>query len=701
MSEPAAAAARPVRALVIGAGPAADHLHLPVLARLRDHGEMELVKICDIQRERASAAGRKFRFAAESGDALGVIEKEDVDAVYVFGSAQMHYEYGLAALRNGRHLFVEKPLAPTYAQALELAQAARARGLVAVVGHNRRFYKSLAALRAHAGRTRWRFAEAVFHKPETGKPVPYGARTWLTANGIHALDALIFMMGGLPEQLDAVAGDGAAPHAHTFSALMRWSDGAQGMFLCNNNAGSRREEYVFHAPGETCTVTAAGLKIEKDGTPHVLSSPATSDGFAAEHEAFIHAIRGAHAPAHAIEAVAPSLFLAELIEAGFRGRVELPQPRPALAAARTIGSSSILVVKPEGFQSALAELIPNHRLVTLEDLRESAGSRADIVGAILGNGAEPFAQDELARMPGLRVVGVVGLSLARYGADELLARNVTLVNASEAYAESVAEFALGVAILGRRRAFLSHEIMRRGGWGTDRRGFGFAGFSRRLFGRLRPVLKSAGLESMFLRTVRAARPAVQRSGSDKRPALELRGATVGLIGWGSNARAFTSRLLTAGARVLVYSEHAKESDIRGTGAVAASLAEVLASDIVSLHRGLNSQTRHALGATELDRLRPGALLINVARGALIQPDALLARLKRGDVFACLDTFEVEPLNGSHALRALPNVFLTSHIAGGSPDMHRHAAEEVVRKVAANLEANAVQHVSPDRLRNMT
>ena len=75
------------------------------------------------------------------------------------------------------------------------------------------------------------------------------------------------------------------------------------------------------------------------------------------------------------------------------------------------------------------------------------------------------------------------------------------------------------------------------------------------------------------------------------------------------------------------------------------------------------------------------MLINVARGALIEPGALLARLRRGDIFACLDTFEEEPLAASHPLRGLPNVFLTSHIAGGSEDMHAEAAEEVVRKVA--------------------
>jgi phosphoglycerate dehydrogenase-like enzyme len=124
---------------------------------------------------------------------------------------------------------------------------------------------------------------------------------------------------------------------------------------------------------------------------------------------------------------------------------------------------------------------------------------------------------------------------------------------------------------------------------------------------------------------------------------------------------------------------------------------VLAADIVSLHRGLTESTRHCLGTAELAKLRPGAVLINIARGALLEPNALLARLKRGDIFACLDTYEEEPLVASHPLRNLPNVFLTSHIAGGSPDNYAAAAVEVVRKVAAYLAGDHTQSISAERL----
>ncbi len=694
---------RPLRVLVIGAGPAPDALHLPVLAGLRDRGEVVLTLVCDIQRERAAAARRKFGFLADSGDGVAALERTDIDAVYIFGSAQLHYEYGMLALRTGKHLFVEKPVAPTYAQARELAELASAQGLIAAGGLNRRFSKSLAVVRARAGHAGWRFAEAVFHKPEFRNPPSFGARTWLSANGIHGLDALLFMMGGLPEQLTAQAGETAAVQPQAFSALMRWHDGAQGTFLCNNNSGSRREEYVFHAPDETCSVTGAGLTIERKGQP-VTSLPLEmqGDGFAAEHDAFLQAIRSGAEPPHSLAAIAPSVFLAELIENGFSGRVQLPQTQHRAAPQpRAPWAKSILVVRPAELQTALMSLLPKYRLVSLEDVRESAGERPDIVAAILGRGSSALPADILAKLPHLAVVGIVALSLARHEPEVLLARGVRLVNGSSAYAQSVAEFALGLAILGRRRAFLSHDVMRAGGWGTVPRVTGFKGMLNRVARGLRPALEAAGLETPLLSLWKAASPFVGVSGQNTARPRDLQGAIVGLVGWGANARAFAERLGRAQAHVLVYSEHAAEDDIRSSGAVPVSLSEVLAADIVSLHRGLTDSTRHCLGAAELAKLRPGTVLINIARGALFEPSALLARLKRGDIFACLDTYEEEPLIASHPLRSLPNVFLTSHIAGGSPDNYAAAAIEVVRKVTAHLADDVTQSISAERLRTMS
>jgi phosphoglycerate dehydrogenase-like enzyme/predicted dehydrogenase len=695
-------ASRPIRVLVIGAGPMADFAHLPALARLRDKGEVILVVVCDIDPQRALAARHKFGFLESSGDGLASLRRTDIDAVYIFGSAQLHYEYGIIALQGGKHLFVEKPIAPSYKDAVSLAAAAGSRGLIAVGGLNRRFFKSMQAVRERAGSAGWRYAEAIFHKAEFRNQPAFGAKSFLAANGIHALDALLFMMRGLPQEVTAMAGEPGAETKSAFTAVMRWRDGAQGVFLCNNDAGSRREEYAFHGFGETYRIDDMGIVVEKNNTITTTSFPAIGDGIVAEHEVFLQSIRSGIEPLHSIAAIAPSMFLAELIESGFSGRVELPHITVAEVAAREFPQKTILVVPSPELQRGLSRMTPQYGFASIEDVRRSSGERPDIVAAILGRGSLPLPVDVLDKLPQLAVVGIMALSLARHEPQALLARGITVVNASAAYADSVAEFALGLAILGRRRAFASNSVMRTGGWGTDPGVPGLRGLLRRAGQRARPAIKVIGLEPLLLHLWRKAlAPANGISRVSVTAPRDLRGAVVGLLGWGENARVFASHLHQVCARVVVYSEHAQDEDIRLTGATPVSLGEALASDIVSLHRGLTKHTRHFLGEAELGKLRPGTVLINTARGALIEPRALLARLRRGDIFACLDTYEEEPPAPSDPLRTLPNVFRTAHIAGGSKDMHSAAADEVIRKVAALLAGDPVTSISAERLKTMS
>jgi hypothetical protein len=115
----------------------------------------------------------------------------------------------------------------------------------------------------------------------------------------------------------------------------------------------------------------------------------------------------------------------------------------------------------------------------------------------------------LARLPSLGVVGVAGLSLHRHGADRLLDRGIALVNASHAYAESVAEFALGLAILGRRRAFVTDLVMRGGGWGATPKSHGWRAAVVSVERTVRSIASRAGLETPLLK---AWRSFVPRSG---------------------------------------------------------------------------------------------------------------------------------------------------------------------------------------------
>jgi phosphoglycerate dehydrogenase-like enzyme/predicted dehydrogenase len=666
-------------------------MHLPVLARLRDKGALILAAIGDIREDRAAGARRKFGFLHQSHDPAASLTQHDIDVVYIFADAALHYQYGLAALRAGKHLFVEKPIAPSFVEACELAELARAMDLVAVGGHNRRFFPALAEARTCAGRAGWQSAEAAFHKNECGKPPPFGARTWLSANGIHALDALIFMMGGLPDRIASHA-DGV----HSFSALMHWNDERSAVFLCDNRAGARRENYVFHAPGESWHIEETRLTIDKNGVRSSRTFREDHDGLMAEHHEFLRAIRDGCQPNHGIASLAPSLYLAERIEEGFSGLLHFPA-RQVVPKSSAVPRKTILIIDGEELLTPAAKLVGEFPLVSLKEIHRSSEKREDVAAVLLGRRASALAPDVLDKLPNLTVLGYAGLSLSRLQPKALLDRGVALMNASNAYADSVAEFALGLAILGRRRAFCSHEIMRAGGWGTDPGVFGFQGGVRRARRNLRPYLRAVGLESLAMRAWRSATPLLPSRADAIGGARDLRGATAGLIGWGANARAFARRLAAAGVHVLAWTEYGEIS----AEASAVSLAEALSADIVSLHRGLTPSTRHFLGAAELGRLRPGSVLINVARGALIEPGALAARLRQGDIFACLDSYEEEPLPPHHSLRNLPNVFLTSHIAGGNPDMHEEAAEEIVAKVAAYLRGHRCHTIPAGRIATMT
>src|SRR6266481_1306581 len=103
---PPAAKSRPLNALVIGAGPMAEAVHGPILAKLRDARALTLAVICDLDQRRAVTLQKSFGFAETSGDALAAIKRQDIDLVYIFASAPLHHDYGLAALEQGKHLFV-------------------------------------------------------------------------------------------------------------------------------------------------------------------------------------------------------------------------------------------------------------------------------------------------------------------------------------------------------------------------------------------------------------------------------------------------------------------------------------------------------------------------------------------------------------------------------------------------------------------
>ncbi|WP_279629574.1 NAD(P)-dependent oxidoreductase, partial [Amycolatopsis kentuckyensis] len=169
--------------------------------------------------------------------------------------------------------------------------------------------------------------------------------------------------------------------------------------------------------------------------------------------------------------------------------------------------------------------------------------------------------------------------------------------------------------------------------------------------------------------------------------------TVVLVGFSRVGRRVAAllRLLDL-ARVLVVDPVADPSEIRAAGAEPASLAEALPqADVLSLHAPSLPETRHMIGAAELAALPSGAVLINTARGALVDTAALEHACAAAGLHAVLDVTEPEPLPAGSPLYDLPNVVLTPHIAGSlGSETRRMSAEAIgeLERYAAGLPPRA-------------
>ncbi|BCW58649.1 NAD(P)-dependent oxidoreductase [Arthrobacter sp. StoSoilB20] len=147
----------------------------------------------------------------------------------------------------------------------------------------------------------------------------------------------------------------------------------------------------------------------------------------------------------------------------------------------------------------------------------------------------------------------------------------------------------------------------------------------------------------------------------------LRGAAVGLIGYGNLGRAFHALIEPFHNVVRIHDPWLPDSIIRDTGAISASLEETLrTSDFVFVFATATADSEHLLDAEKLDLLRYGARLILVSRAAVVDYDALLERLRTGSLLAAIDVWPVEPIPAGDPFLDLRNVVISAHRAGGIP-----------------------------------
>ena len=164
---------------------------------------------------------------------------------------------------------------------------------------------------------------------------------------------------------------------------------------------------------------------------------------------------------------------------------------------------------------------------------------------------------------------------------------------------------------------------------------------------------------------------------------ELHGRTLGVVGVGPIGGEVAVRARAFGMRVMAYDPYVTDARLQALQVQrAASLEALLAAvDILTVHTPLTEETRGLIGRPELARLAPTALVVNLARGGIIDQDALVEALELGRIGgAILDVYDVEPLATDHPLRRAPNVLLTPHIGASTIEAQRNVAVDACTAV---------------------
>lgn len=246
-------------------------------------------------------------------------------------------------------------------------------------------------------------------------------------------------------------------------------------------------------------------------------------------------------------------------------------------------------------------------------------SNAD--GVITSWGVAQLDGDVVAAAPRLRAMAHMGSSVKRFVSDAFWARGIQLTSAGVALARHVAETTLGLMIVGQKRIWPLGQQVKAGAWHDT------------------PVRESWVSRELFRKQV-------------------------GIIGASNVGRYVIDLLKPFAVTVLLYDPFVGAEEAAELGAIKVELEELLRrADIVSLHAPANKHTHHMLNEARLRLMKDEALLINTARGALIDEAALVAALCNGRFFAFLDVTDPEPPAADSPLRTLPNVVVTPHIAG--------------------------------------
>ncbi|WP_368234417.1 C-terminal binding protein [Anaerotruncus rubiinfantis] len=187
-----------------------------------------------------------------------------------------------------------------------------------------------------------------------------------------------------------------------------------------------------------------------------------------------------------------------------------------------------------------------------------------------------------------------------------------------------------------------------------------------------------------------------------KPLFRMRGKTLGLVGFGRIPVMVAEKMRGFGVKMLCYDPYVNAQAARDLGVTPVDLDTLLEeSDYISIHCPLNDTTRHMFGDAQFGRMKPGAILVNTARGAVVDEQALIRALQEKKIAAAgLDVLEREPIAPQSPLLSMPNVIVTPHAAWYSEDatltLQRMVGEEVVRVLSGNPPKNLVNKTLLER-----
>ena len=294
-----------------------------------------------------------------------------------------------------------------------------------------------------------------------------------------------------------------------------------------------------------------------------------------------------------------------------------------------IAKEGVEILKQRGLEVVdLSELPKDELIEKVEDL-----------DAIIVRSATKVRKEMIDRAKNLKVIGRAGVGLDNIDVEYAKSKGIKVINTPGATSISVAELTIGHILSVIRKIAYGDREIRNGAW---------------------PKKMCKG--------------------------IEMYGKTLGIIGFGRIGKEVAKRAKAFGMKIIYYDVHRVSEEVeRELGIEYRNLDTLLSeSDIVTLHVPLLPETKHMINRERIEKMKDGAILINAARGGIVDENALYKALKSGKLYgAALDVYENEPPNDSKLLE-LDNIVMSPHIGAQTKEGQKRAGIEIGEKVADAL-----------------